>query len=337
MATSGTVTFQTNRDEIVGGALRLVKAVDPENVAGPTATQISNASQALNLMVKAWEGVGIQMWLRKYFALFPQNGQKVYALGSPGPAGDPACFSTPIGTGFVSTTVTSQAGPTLVVGTTSTTATEGIPAITMANAWHIGMEQTNGTMFWTTINGAPAGTTVTLTAAPTVGALTGGAVIAFQTKLTRPLQILDGFVRQNGTNDVPLRVISKEEYNRYGQKGSAGVTSQLVYDPQRTVGYLSLIPTMQDVSSIIFVEAQFAMQDFTAAIDDADLPQEWLDALKFNLALRIAIEYAVSTEDFKMIKAMADSTFLLADSFDQEKASIQFMPNTWSAGFGMHG
>ena len=88
MATSGVVTYRTTRDQIIKGALRVLNAYDPENSAGPTTNQVTNAAEALNLLVKKWEAVGLELWERKWGVVFPRINQGVYVLGSPGPAGD---------------------------------------------------------------------------------------------------------------------------------------------------------------------------------------------------------------------------------------------------------
>ena len=107
MSTSGTVTFRLNRDQLITQALIALNVLDPENTSAPTANQTTNASNMLNLLVKGWEANGLQLWERKWAAIFPQENQQFYALGSPGPSGDYACLSSPLGTGFVITTAVS--------------------------------------------------------------------------------------------------------------------------------------------------------------------------------------------------------------------------------------
>lgn len=331
MSTSGTVVYKTNRDGIINAALRLCGVIDPENSASVTATMTTNAAEALNMLAKSWEARGVQLWEKRYAVVFPQLNQGQYVLGGPGPAGDHACLSTPLGTGFVQTTVTSQSGTSLVVGSTSNTGTVGTPAITMASGWNIGIQQPNGTLYWTTINGAPVGTTVTLTASSGTNATAGSVVYAYQTKLFRPLRITDGFVRQTtGGNDVPIQIIPRENYNRFGNKTSSGTSIQATYDPQLTTGYLYLYPVPSTVNQLIYLEIQKPIDDFTNSTDDYDLPQEWAEALKFNLALRIAPEYGVPRERYEQIKELAVTSYQIIDSWDQELASVYLMPNNWS-------
>ncbi len=334
MTTSGTIVFRSTRDELIQGALRLCKAIDPENTGAtiPTAAQVTNAAEALNMMVKTWETEGLQLWERKYGVIFPQKAQQVYTLGSPGPGGDHACLSTPVGTGYVKTTLTAAiaiAGTTAALTAISNTGTVGVPAITIATTWNIGIQQSDGTMHWTTVNGAPSGLNVTLTTGPTVACAVGATVFAYLTKLMRPLRILDGFVRQASLNDVPCLMIPRENYNRFGNKYSQGTSIQLYYDPQENTGHLYVYPTTQDVTQQIFIEFQKPIEDFAAAANDFDLPQEWGEALKFNLALRIAPEYGVKKDQYAMIKELATMSFAKLNAWDQENASVFIQPSNW--------
>lgn len=326
MATSGTVTFKVNRDQLITQALIECGVIDPENTTTPTATAISNAAIALNMMVKAWEAIGLQLWEKRYVSIFLNLNQGVYVFGNPGPSGDHACISTPWGTGFVQTTG-SGSGTSITVTTTSTTATPGIPAITIATGWNIGIQQTNGSFFWTTVNGAPAGNVITLTAAPTIGNATNAIVYAYQTKLWRFLRVTDGFVHQTNGSDVPLRVISREEWNRFGYKSSSGSSIQVTYDPQLTNGILEVYPVPSSQSGIMYLEVQKPIDDFASSTDDYDLPQEWAEALKFNLALRLCSGYGVPQQKRKEIKENADLSYGLVNAFDQEAASIYISPN----------
>lgn len=331
MATSGTVTFKIDRDTLIKSALRLCGAIDPENTASVTATMTSNASEALNMLVKTWETSGIQLWEKRYAVVFPQKSQASYILGGPGPGGDHACLSTPLGSGFVTATVVSQTGTSLTLSTISTTGTVGVPSISIATGWNIGIQQPSGSIYWTTVNGAPVGNVVTLTTSSGTNATSGAYVFAYQTKLFRPLRITDGFVRQQANqNDVPCMIIPRENYNRFGNKSSSGTSIQLMYDPQLTSGALYVYPTPVDPTAILYIEIQKPIDDFNSSTDDYDLPQEWVEALKYNLALRIAPEYGVPREKYDQIKELAVATFQQLEGWDQEPASVYFMPNNWN-------
>lgn len=332
MATSGTITYRTNRNEIIKGALRLLGGYDFENTAGPTANQITFGAEALNLLVKQWGAVGLQLWERRYAVIFPQADQQVFVLGSPGPAGDHATYTTPLGIGgFVQTTLSSDAASgalTIVVESTASSSTVGISAVNITTGYYIGIELDDGSLQWTTVNGAPSGTTVTTTAALTDDASEGNSVYCYQTKLIRPLAITDAFVRQVGGNDVPVTLIPREIYNRFGQKNSTNsVPSQLYYDNQSNTGYVYIYPGFSSADTLLYIELQKPIDDFSTSTDDYDMPQEWGGALKYNLALALALEYEVDTNKFKQIQLLASQSFALVDTWDQENTSMFIQPN----------
>jgi hypothetical protein len=60
MSTSGSTVFNVTRDQLIAGALRLIGAVGQGET--PTANQVTEAAEALNIMVKAWEADGMPLW-----------------------------------------------------------------------------------------------------------------------------------------------------------------------------------------------------------------------------------------------------------------------------------
>lgn len=332
MATSGTVTFRSTRDTLINLALIKVNALDPENTSGATANQISNAALALNMMVKGWEAEGLQLWERKYGVIFLQPAQQFYVLGSPGPAGDHACLSTPLGTGYIQTTLSATAAAsasTVSVVAKATAGTVGVPAITADTTYTVGVVLNTGAIAWSTISNVSSLVISLGTNLPSAATI-GNTVFFYKTKLMRPLRILDGFVRQFAGSDVPCRMISRDEYNRYGQKSSTGTPIQLYYDPQENSGNLYVYPASSDARSVLFIEFQKPIEDFTSSTDDFDLPQEWQEAIVFNLAWRLAVDYSVPKDKYLRIKEMALAFFMRLDGYDQEPASVFLQPSNWA-------
>lgn len=332
MATSGTVTFQTNRNDLIKAALQQIQGYDIENSSGPTAAQISAASQMLNMLLKFYETKGLQLWKRKYGVIFPQTNQGVFSLGTPGPGGDHACETTPLGIGgFVQTTLASSAASgatTISVSSVDSAFTVGVPVVSITSGYNIGIELEDGTLQWTTVSGAPSGTTVTLATALTDDAAEGANVFCYQTKLVKPLRILDAFVRQlPGLNDTPVNLIPREQYNRFGLKTATGVPTQLYYDPQRLKTFVYAYPQFSSVDQLLYIEFQVPIEDMTNATDDFDLPQEWELAIMFNLAMILAPSYQVPKETYTMIKEQAINALNQVDDWDQETGSVFLQPN----------
>jgi hypothetical protein len=210
-------------------------------------------------------------------------------------------------------------------------ASVGVPAITMAINDFIGIQQSDGTMFWTTIANVNTGTkVVTLTAGPTVGSSAGAAITTYTTKLMRPLRILDGFTRQLQGNDIPHLLLPREQYNRFGMKTSPGTTIQTYYDIQENVGHLYAYPTTQDVTQTIFIEFQKPIEDFNNATDDFDLPQEWGECIVWNLAARLIPDYGCPEIRANQVIKFADMFMKRLDGWDQETGSVYLQPSQWA-------
>lgn len=79
MATSGTTIWTLNRDAVIKGALRKL-AVIPSG-ATPAVTQVTDAAEALNAIIKAFEADGMPVWkiLSKTFTTL--SGTNTYSIG----------------------------------------------------------------------------------------------------------------------------------------------------------------------------------------------------------------------------------------------------------------
>src|SRR5215472_11234328 len=99
MGTSGTYSFNYNRDQIIASAARKLGAI----AAGEALSSGANNDFAdqLNIMVKNWDASGIHIWTEEEATLFLQPNQIAYTLGGSTtdnaawvPAGSPAAAYT---------------------------------------------------------------------------------------------------------------------------------------------------------------------------------------------------------------------------------------------------
>lgn len=78
MSTSGVTTFQLTSDQIVAAALRKISAIS-SGVAAST-TQISDTTQALNVLLKTFQAKGMPLWAIKEYS-FPMTATRTYTIG----------------------------------------------------------------------------------------------------------------------------------------------------------------------------------------------------------------------------------------------------------------
>ena len=79
MATSNSTDFSVTRDSIISRALRIL-GVLPQGVTA-TATQISEAAESLNGLVKSLESDGMPLWGIKEYSLTPVVSTRSYRMG----------------------------------------------------------------------------------------------------------------------------------------------------------------------------------------------------------------------------------------------------------------
>lgn len=234
MATSSSTNFSTTRDDIIKGALRLCGAVALGET--PTTDQVTEASEALNMLVKAWAADGMALWARSEYTL---------------------------------------------------------PLTLATQSYSIGLGET--------------------------------------VDIAKPLKITQAILHDTQTNvDIPMRIITRDEYLRLGNKSTVGQPIQIYYDPQRDNGVLYVFPPANS-SSVSYKQIKFTYQrpfeDFDTSTDEPDFPQEWFEALKYGLATRLAGEYGIGMDERKQLLFEANAIKQEALSFGTEEGSFWLTPD----------
>jgi hypothetical protein len=315
MTTSGSTDYTRNALQIITGALRKLRVID----AGTTASgsDLTTGLEALNLMIKAWQLDDVFLWLQQEAVLHLAKDAQSYTLG---PSGSHFCAASDA----VSTTLTAAAA----AGATALTVTSNTGIVASD---YVGVELDSGVLYWTTQNGAPAGTTdLTLTAGVTTAAGSGNRVFAYTTKLSRPLDIKEARLRDTDNNDTPIEIErSNDEYfQRYTDKTATGDCQRMHVVPHITNTTVYTWPVCDDVTARIFMTIQRVIEDFDTSTDTADMPPEILEGLMYNLALRLMAEYPKSggSED---IKGMAVFTYEQIKGKYGRRDPVYLRPPRW--------
>lgn len=231
MTTSNSTVFDVTRDQIIGGALRILGVLSTGQT--PDAGQITEASEALNLMVKALEAEGMPLW------------------------------------GIVNYAVPLTAGTSL---------------------YQIGIGKTVNT--------------------------------------PKPLKVIQAWNRDLVSNvDIPMRILTRQEYSMLGNKTSSGNPIQLYYQPKLSYGELNVFPVpsaTEAANNQIYITYQRPFEDYLIAGDTSDFPQEWLETLKYGLATRLASEYGIDAESRRLLLQEYMTIKNTALSFGTEEGSLFF-------------
>jgi hypothetical protein len=312
VASSGSVDFSVNRDEIIKAALRAARIVGKDQT--PDSTHISTGSEALNMIVKQWQGKadfapGLKVWSRKVAYLFLQQGEHQYDLG---PSGDHWT-----GTYYSTTLDAAEATSQTVISVTSTT--------NMTNSDNIGIVLDDGTIHWSTISSFSAGDTVTIATGLASAAASGNRVFWYTSKARRPLEILTAVLRDTSTQDVPLYPMSLEAFESITDKTADGTPQYYHYEPMLTNGRISFDIEPDDVTKIVRVVFLGTLEDFDALADTPDYPQEWFRALKFQLAMDLWPEYK-DGDPPASLKISRDEALMIAQNTNPETTDEYFQP-----------
>lgn len=160
--------------------------------------------------------------------------------------------------------------------------------------------------------------------------------------IQRPLSIQHAYLRNTANDpdsDQEVRIISREEYIEIPVKLETGVPNVLYYDPQYDVPgansgatakgmiFLHPVPDATTASNYTlgFVYTR-PIQDFSGLTDSIDFPQEWYNALMWNLALALTFSYDVPAQKRADISKMAKDSLDLALSWDRELQSLEISP-----------
>ncbi|ACI52199.1 conserved hypothetical protein [Gluconacetobacter diazotrophicus PA1 5] len=325
----GTTTYPFSQSlyQMIAGALRLCGAVGPQDV--PRLGLIENAFTALNAMVQAWQASGIHVWAEEDCTLFLQPGQVRYLLGSTSP--DQATVSSQWSEATLAATALSSASDVVL------SSASGVAVGSQIGIW-LGAGRT----FWTTVT-ALSGTTATLTAALPAQASAGARVVSYATPLIRPLRVPGArryhFAPPDGQAiEIPVVPMSRLDYAAVPNKTTPGTVTQFFYDPQLGNGVIHVWPAPSDNRNALKFTAQRPLTTFATLTSAPDFPDEWLAAMRWNLAVEMWPEFNGSNNprgnpaQYALLKEEARSKLMVAQGWDREPQSVLFGAGVGPAG-----
>lgn len=140
----------------------------------------------------------------------------------------------------------------------------------------------------------------------------------------RPLQISNARKVVDGA-ETEIRIVDRSTYMNQPNKTDTGQPVFVYYDPQLVAGVLYVWPAPDDTHQIKFT-AQQLIEDFDASTNNPYFPTDWLEAIVYNLALRLCPMYEVSGEDRSYIAQMAAQFLNDAENGDSEQGSVFLSP-----------
>ncbi len=134
----------------------------------------------------------------------------------------------------------------------------------------------------------------------------------------------------SGATDMVMTDLSRSDYFALPNKASVGSPLSWYFDPQRATKTLYVWPvpdaTIAASTTLPYTYARF-IEDVDALDDEPDVPQEWLEALTYGLARRLAPTTAImGTPAWLEIKEASERLYGALSIVDQEDGSVFFQP-----------
>lgn len=335
MALSNLVSFAVNRDELITASLLDIGAVSLGQAV--SAEMIAAVSRKLGMMLKAWEADGLHLWKIRETTLFLEKGVNSYQLGPN--STNHFTVDRPIYKSTLSA-AHALAATTINVVTSGASTSPAFSALTVGD--HVGIELSDHSVQWTTVATIPNTTSFTI-AAPglTAAAISGATVYGYTNRATRPLAVYDLMRRNKLEQDVPINLISRNQYYTFGNKNTLGTPTNVFFNPStisgtgnamanKAIGSQSseirtYVAPGVGTDRLVF-NATYPVMDMTSAAIDFDCPQEWLLAIQTNLSVLMGPTNAISMEQFNIIKSIAKEEKERVLGYDREYTSMMLQP-----------
>lgn len=323
MAFSASYDFVVTRDDIISAALRKLGVLAEGQ--SPSTNQLTAASQALNVMLKAWKSDSLPLWYVRTGYIYPIHSVNSVDLHSSGGHWSEELILT-------KTTAAAAASATSI--SVSITAANDVVGTT-ANSDNVGIELTDGTIHWTTISSGGGTATLTIASGLASAAASGNRVYAYTAKAQRPEAIVNAYrVHAGNQNRVELDPTAIGSFFALGNLHTEGPPTTWNYQetvaavPGSTPGVFRFWPRFDGGDYFLEVRFVHPFDDLDAASNNLSFPDTWYEAVIYGLSLRLADEYQVSDNVYQRIGKAAMSLKQEAEGSTTETNYIRVMPET---------
>lgn len=291
------MAIDKTRADIINDALTYlgVKAADEE----AQDSDVAFAASSLNDLVKVYQADGAHLWNRRDFTLFLKPAQIKYTLGtqdlilSSGLDVDPDDLdhSTDVFTASALESATLIDTATIELPVSVTVTCDDDSDILVDD--YIALQISTG-WFWSQVKALTPPSTVLLTT-EIPEALDAGTVVNWYTEmLTKPLRVPDAR-RQQGfapnSSEIAMVQLGRISYLNLPNKNTSGTPVQFYYNPLIDNGELFIWPAPTNTDLYINGTYYRPIDVFDTSATAADFPDEWIAALKYNLAIHISSAY----------------------------------------------
>jgi hypothetical protein len=189
----------------------------------------------------------------------------------------------------------------------------------------IGVVLDDGTISWTTISAA-ASSPITIGGALASAAAAGNYVYWFTSRSQRFTDIELARLRNSDGIDTALGVYTEvRQYESLPQKDAEGDPTAILVEPLTTQTRVTLNFAPQDVTKQLRLTVIYPAEDYDATSNDIAYPQEWLAALEWELARRLAPKFNRKWTESHQVNWAAATT--IARQLNPSNVVSYYQPN----------
>lgn len=326
MALSNTYTFTLTREQIINSALRKIGVLSEGQ--DPSDAQITDASEALNVMLKAFQADGLPLWYMKTGYIPPVSNTNVVLLGDVTAHWTDDLAITKL-TANAAATDTSVSVELEVTDTEATVDVFG----TTADSDQIGIECDDGFIHWTQISAGGGTTALTFTAGLPSAASIGNRVYTYSSTAARPEGISEVWrVKASSGIRTPMEPMPIAMIQGISFQATQGSVTHWNYIetindvPGTGGGRFRIWPRFGNGDDYLEVYYQHPFDDLSATGDSLSFPTAWYEAIIYGLAMRMGDEYAIPDSMYKRIASQAVVMKMNAEQAATEGLSLNVQP-----------
>ncbi len=196
---------------------------------------------------------------------------------------------------------------------------QALSTVALAN----GVEALNAIVAYLQTKGMPLWKRTTTTVAPS----TTSQIYT----LTAGVKVAQVIIEQTNGSRWPLQEKSLYDFNTLPQSAAAGIPVHYTVQPTIANTTVSIWPLTSDAGTVanssLKIITQKKFDGFFSATDTLDFPSYWTQGIIFKLAVSLAPESGLPTQDRTLLKAEADEALESAMAYGDEDGSLFVTPN----------
>lgn len=327
--------FEVTRNDVITEALEQLGAIELGST--PDSDTITSLARTLNMLIKHWQGQGVNMYaLRETYLFLFDDVFKYDQLDYNGTTGFNVDRKHVYAADYQKIAFDEEDETQIHIDEEFLA---GSPVDSAVVGDIIGIPLEDGTMHWAEITNVGTGGSFNKSFVFSNHALDLGTdpdttkeLIVAITYPGRPIKITNAYLRQFYTeNDLIIDVINTTDFAELTQKnGTTSGVTELYYNRKNTIGDLRTYGAIDSPYYCLGLFVQVPLSDIssdTTIGGNYGFPQELFLAFAFSLAEAVHPKYGPPPDVLRSIRSLAAMYRDEAFSYDTE-GSLQIMPNT---------